>query len=111
MSGEHTKREMVTGKKPEASGKKNEERTPSKEASDKYKEHKEESTGSIKSHRKGDKKKKKMKKVVYSRPTLHHLPPPTPSLHLRSAKSVRSIVRCLFAILVFLNALLSFSYP
>jgi hypothetical protein len=62
MSGEHAKREMVTGEKPEASGKKNEERTPSKEAGDK---HKEESTGSIKSHRKGDKKKKKMKKVVY----------------------------------------------
>jgi hypothetical protein len=39
-------------KKPEASGKRNDERTPSKEAGDK---HKEESTGSIKSHRKGDK--------------------------------------------------------
>jgi hypothetical protein len=65
MSGEHAKREMVTGKKPESLGKKNEERTPSKEASDKQKEHKEESTGSINSHRKGDKKKKKMKKVVY----------------------------------------------
>jgi hypothetical protein len=62
MSREHTKREMVTGEKPEALGKKNDERTPSKEAVDK---HKEESTGSIKSHRKGDKKKKKMKKVVY----------------------------------------------
>jgi hypothetical protein len=61
-SGEHAKREMVTGKKPKASGKKNDERTPSKEAGDK---HKEESGGSIKSHRKGDKKKKKMKKVVY----------------------------------------------
>jgi hypothetical protein len=52
---------MVTGKKPEASGKKNEEQTPSKDARDK---HKEESDGSFKSHRKGDKKKKKMKKVV-----------------------------------------------
>jgi hypothetical protein len=62
MSGEHAKREMVTGEKPEASGKKNDERTPSKEADDK---HKEESADSIKSHRKGDKKKKKMKKVVY----------------------------------------------
>jgi hypothetical protein len=38
------------------------ERTPSMEASDK---HKEESDSSIKSHRKGDNKKKKMKKVVY----------------------------------------------
>jgi hypothetical protein len=65
MSGEHTKREMVTGEKPGSLGKKNEERTPSKEADDKHKEHKEESAGSIKSHRKGDKKKKKMKKVVY----------------------------------------------
>jgi hypothetical protein len=65
MSGEHAKREMVTGEKPESSGKKNKERTPSKEADDKQKEHKEESAGSIKSHRKGDKKKKKMKKVVY----------------------------------------------
>ena len=62
MSGEHAKREKVAGEKPEASGKKNDERTPSKEADDK---HKEESTGSIKSHRKGNKKKKKMKKVVY----------------------------------------------
>jgi hypothetical protein len=62
MSGEHAKREMVTEEKPEALGKKNKERTLSKEVDDK---HKEESTGSIKSHRKGDKKKKKMKKVVY----------------------------------------------
>jgi hypothetical protein len=65
ISGEHAKREMVTKEKPGSSGKKNEERTLSKEAGDKHKEHKEESTGSIKSHRKGDKKKKKMKKVVY----------------------------------------------
>jgi hypothetical protein len=62
MSGEHAKREMVTGEKPEGSGRKNEEWTPSKEVDDK---HKEESASSIKSHRKGDKKKKKMKKVVY----------------------------------------------
>jgi hypothetical protein len=62
---EHVKREIVTGEKPRSLGKKIEERTPSKEAGDKEKEHKEESTGSIKSHRKGDKKKKKMKKVVY----------------------------------------------
>jgi hypothetical protein len=62
MLGEHAKREMATGEKPEGSGRKNEERTPSKEADNK---HKEESASSIKSHRKGDKKKKKMKKVVY----------------------------------------------
>jgi hypothetical protein len=65
MSGEHAKRETVTREKPESSGKKNEERTPSKEASNKHKEHKDESAGSIKSHKKGDNKKKKMKKVVY----------------------------------------------
>ena len=62
MSGEHAKREMVIGDKPDGSGRKNDERTTSNEVSDK---HKEESTSSIKSHRKGDKKKKKMKKVVY----------------------------------------------
>jgi hypothetical protein len=28
MSGEHTKREMITGEKPGSLGKKNEERTP-----------------------------------------------------------------------------------
>jgi hypothetical protein len=65
MSREHAKREMVIDEMPEASGKKNNEWTPSKEAGDKHKEHKEEPVGSIKSHRKGDKKKKKMKKVVY----------------------------------------------
>jgi hypothetical protein len=59
MLGEHVKREMVTGEKLGSSGKKDEERTPLKEAGDKQKEHKEESTGSIKSHRKGDKKKKR----------------------------------------------------
>jgi hypothetical protein len=62
MSRELAKREMVTGAKPEGLGRKNDERTPSKEAGDK---HKEKSASSIKSHRKGDKKKKKMKKVVY----------------------------------------------
>jgi hypothetical protein len=65
MSREDANREMVTEEKPRSLGKKNEERTPSKEADDKQKEHKKESAGSIKSHRKGDKKKKKMKKVAY----------------------------------------------
>jgi hypothetical protein len=55
MLGEHIKREMVTGEKADASGKKNDERTPSKEAGNK---HKEEYADSIKSHRKGDKKKR-----------------------------------------------------
>jgi hypothetical protein len=57
MSGDHTKREIVTGDKPAGSGK-----TLSREFGNKYKE---ESSSSIKSHRRGDKKKKKMKKVVY----------------------------------------------
>jgi hypothetical protein len=56
MSGDHAKREIMTGDKPTGSG-----RTLSKESSNKYKE---ESSSSIKSHRRGD-KKKKMKKVVY----------------------------------------------
>jgi hypothetical protein len=56
MSGEHTKREIVTGDKPASSG-----RTLSRESGH---NHKEESS-SNKTHRKGD-KKKKMKKVVYN---------------------------------------------
>jgi hypothetical protein len=55
MSGDHTKREIVTGDKPASSG-----RTLSRESGHK---HKEESSSSNKTHRKGD--KKKMKKVVY----------------------------------------------
>jgi hypothetical protein len=65
MSGEHAKKELITGEKPGSSGKKNEENTQSKEVGHKLKEDKDESAGSIKSHKKGDKKKKKMKKVVY----------------------------------------------
>jgi hypothetical protein len=57
MSGDHAKREIVMGDKAIGSG-----RTPSRESGDKYKE---ESSSSIKSHRKGDNKKNKMKKVVY----------------------------------------------
>jgi hypothetical protein len=57
MSRDHTKRKIVTSDKAIGSG-----RTLSKESDDKYKE---ESSSSIKSHRKGDKKKNKMKKVVY----------------------------------------------
>jgi hypothetical protein len=56
MSGDHAKREIMTGDKPTSSG-----RTLSKESGHK---HKEESSSSNKTHRKGD-KKKKMKKVVY----------------------------------------------
>jgi hypothetical protein len=56
MSGDHAKREIVTDDKPTGSGK-----TLSRESGNKYKE---ESSSSIKSHRRGD-KKKKMDKVVY----------------------------------------------
>jgi hypothetical protein len=56
VSGDHAKREIVTGDKPVSSG-----RTLSRESDNK---HKEESSSSIKSHRRGD-KNKKMKKVVY----------------------------------------------
>jgi hypothetical protein len=65
MLGEHAKNELIIGEKVGFSGKKNEEKTPSKEAGHKLNEDKDESAGSIKSHKKGDKKKKKMKKVVY----------------------------------------------
>jgi hypothetical protein len=54
---------LIVGENPGSSGKKNEGKTPSKEAGDKDKE---ESAGSIKSHKKGDKKNKKMKKMVES---------------------------------------------
>jgi hypothetical protein len=57
MSGDHAKREIMTGEKPTGSGK-----ILSRESDNKYKE---ESSSCIKSHRRGDKKKKKMKKVVY----------------------------------------------
>jgi hypothetical protein len=56
MSGDHTKKEIMTGEKPTGSG-----RTLSRESGNKYKE---ESSSSIKLHQRGDKKKKKMKKVV-----------------------------------------------
>ena len=56
MSGDHAKREIMTGDKPASSG-----RTLSRESGHK---HKEESSSSNNTHQKGD-KKKKMKKVVY----------------------------------------------
>jgi hypothetical protein len=56
MYRDHAKREIMTGEMPASSG-----RTLSREFGNKYKE---ESSSTIKSHRKGD-KKKKMKKVVY----------------------------------------------
>jgi hypothetical protein len=56
MSGDHAKREIMTGEKAASLG-----RTLSRESGNKLEE---ESSSSIKSHRRGD-KKKKMKKVVY----------------------------------------------
>jgi hypothetical protein len=56
MSGDHAKREIVTGDKPASTG-----RTHSRESGHK---HKEESSSSNKTHRRGD-KKKKMKKMVH----------------------------------------------
>jgi hypothetical protein len=56
MSGDHAMREIMTSDKSASSG-----RNLSRESGNK---HKEESYSSIKSHRKGD-KKKKMKKIVY----------------------------------------------
>jgi hypothetical protein len=56
MSGDHAKREIVTGDKPTSSG-----RTLSRESGHKQNE---ESSSSNKTHRRSD-KKKKMKKVVY----------------------------------------------
>jgi hypothetical protein len=55
MSGEHAKKELATREKPRSSWKKHEAKTSSKEANisgDKHKEDKEESTGSINSHKK-----------------------------------------------------------
>jgi hypothetical protein len=99
---------MVTGEKPKASGRKNVERTPSKEASDK---HKEESTGSIKSHRKGDKKKKKMKKVVYNETDSSS--PSTSDVESASLKCQehKKYSKMPLAILAFQNMLLYFPYP
>jgi hypothetical protein len=51
MSGDQAKREIVTDDKPAGSG-----RTLSRESGNKYKE---ECSSSIKSHRRGDKKKKR----------------------------------------------------
>jgi hypothetical protein len=65
MSGEHAKKELITEEKAKSLGKKNEEKTLSKEAGHKHKEDKDETVGSIKSHKKGDKKKNKMKRMVY----------------------------------------------
>jgi hypothetical protein len=92
-------------------GKKNEEQTPSKEATNKNKEHKEESVGSIKSHRKGDKKKNKMKKVVY-----YETDSSSPSTSGAESTSSKCQERKKYSMMPLRypripNALLYFSYP
>jgi hypothetical protein len=85
MSGGHAKMEIVTdGDKPTSHGK-----APSKESSNKKKEG---SHSHVKTHKSGDKKKKRMKKVVYYEMILR-CPPhsdPTPRPSLLSAMSARS---------------------
>jgi hypothetical protein len=104
MYGDHTKREIMTGEKPAGSGK-----TLSRESDNKYKE---ESSSSIKSHRRGDKKKKKMKKVVdYETDSSSPSTSSTESSTTSKRMNTRSIVRCPYAIPVFLSALHYFSYP
>jgi hypothetical protein len=77
MSGDHAKREIVTGgDKPASLGK-----APSRESDNKVKEG---SPSPIKSHRSGD-KKKKMKKVVY-----HETDSSSPSTSGSEATSVTS---------------------
>jgi hypothetical protein len=99
MSGDHAKKEMVTGEKPATSHGK----APSRESGNKKKEG---SPSRIRTHKSGE-KKKKMKKWSTTRPTLHRplhrdlMPCPS----LLSAKSARSIVRSPYAIIAFLNIL------
>jgi hypothetical protein len=99
MSGGSAKREMETSEKATSHGK-----APSWESGTKATEG---SPPHVKLHQSGD-KKKKMKKVVYYKPTLRR--PPHPALTRRpsllSAMSARSIVRCHFVIPVFLSVLL-----
>jgi hypothetical protein len=82
MSGDHAKREIMTGDKSASSG-----RTLSRESGNK---HKEESSSSIKSHQKGD--KKKIKKVVYYETDSSS--PSTSSSESSVASKRRSIIRC-----------------
>ena len=59
MSGEHAKKELMTGDKPGSLGKKNEGKTPSKEAGDKHKEDKDESVGFTKYTRRATRRKRR----------------------------------------------------
>jgi hypothetical protein len=99
MSGDHTKKEVMTGEKPATSHRK----APSRESGSKGKG---ESPSHNKSHRSGD-KKKKMKKVVYYE-TDSSSPSTSGSTRrpsLLSAMSARSLVRSPYATLAFLNVL------
>ena len=104
MSGDHAKREIVTGDKPTGSG-----RTLSKESGIKYKE---ESSSSIKSHRRDDKKNKKMKKVVY-----YETDSSTPSTSSTESSSTskrherKKYSKCPYAIPIFPSVLLYFPFP
>jgi hypothetical protein len=97
MSGDHAKKEMVTGEKPATSHGK----APSGESGNKVK-----GSSSHKSCRSGE-KKKKMKKVVYYK-TDSSSPSTSGSTRrpsLLSAMSARSLVRSPYAILAFQNIL------
>jgi hypothetical protein len=111
MSGEHTKKELITGEKPRTSGKKNEEKTPSKEVVHKLKEDKDESADFIKSHKKGDKKKKKMKKVVYYE--TDSSTPSTSGAESTSSKrqECKKYSKIPLLYLAFLNMLIYFPFP
>jgi hypothetical protein len=104
MSGDHAKKEMVTGKKPATSHGK----APSGESGNKVKG----SPSHDKSRRSGE-KKKKMKKVIY-----YETDSSSPSTSgsdtrpsLLSAMSARSLVRSPYVILAFPNAPLYFLSP
>jgi hypothetical protein len=103
MSGDHTKKEMVTGEKPATSHGK----APSGESGNKGKG----SPSHTKSHRSGD-KKKKMKKVVY-----YETDSSSPSTSGSDAPSItskrherRSLVRSPYATLAFLSVLHYFPF-
>jgi hypothetical protein len=101
MSGEHAKKEIVTGGDKSTSHRK----APSGESGNKMKG----APSHTKSHRSGD-KKKKMKKVVYyetdsSSPSTSGFDTPS---SLLSAMCAKSLVRPPYATLAFQNTLLYF---
>jgi hypothetical protein len=102
VTGDHAKKEVMTGEKPATSHGK----APSRESDTK---HKEESPPRVKSHRSGD-KKKKMKKVVYYE--TDSLSPSTSGSDVASITSKRheckKYSKIPLATPAFLNALLYF---